>query len=231
MTQMTPEEKKENVKAVFNITAEKYVAYFGDDWEFKEQIDAFIQKVVSCGKVLDLGCGGGYISFYLANNGLNPIGIDFSSEMIRIATEKYPQIPFLQMDIINIEDYFGPNSIDGLLAIYTLYFVPKEQMDSVLDSLSRVLKDGAPFLMVLQIGNGEQFVDETLMPEGKQKNALFVNLNTQEEFLGLLQKNNFDIEQVQLYPNTDPDEISGDGRLVVRATNQKAKVKKFVGDN
>ena len=46
--------------------------------EFKEQIDAFIQKVVSCGKVLDLGCGGGYISFYLANNGLNPIGIDFS---------------------------------------------------------------------------------------------------------------------------------------------------------
>ena len=72
------------------------------------------------------------------------------------------------------------NTLDGLLAIYILYFIPKEQMDKVLEGLSKVLKDGASFFMVIQISKGETFVDEYLMPEGNQKEALFVNLNSQE---------------------------------------------------
>ncbi len=221
---MTIEEKKKNVLDVFNTTAEKYVEYFGDDWEFINEINGFINQVIPNGKVLDLGCGSGYISKYIANKNLNPIGIDFSEKMIEIAKRKYPDIPFLNIDIANIDEIFEENTFDGLLAIYILYFIPKEQMDNVLETLSKVLKDGAPFFMVIQIGKGETFVDESLMPEGKQKEALFVNLNTQEELLELLKKHNFVVEHLQFYPNVDPDEIPGDGRLVIQAKNQKTKM-------
>lgn len=223
---MTIEEKKKNVLDVFNTTAEKYVEHFGDDWEFINEINSFINSVIPNGKVLDLGCGSGYISKYMADKNLSPIGIDFSEKMIEIAKQKYPNIPFFNMDIANVDKTFEENTFDGLLAIYILYFIPKEQMDNVLEGLSKVLKDGAPFFMVIQIGKGETFVDESLMPEGKQKEALFVNLNTQEELLELLQKHNFAIDQLQFYPNVDSDEIPGDGRLVIQASNQKTKIKK-----
>lgn len=57
---MTIEEKKKNVLDVFNTTAEKYVEYFGDDQEFINEINCFIDSVIPNGKVLDLGCGSGY---------------------------------------------------------------------------------------------------------------------------------------------------------------------------
>lgn len=218
---MTVEEKKQNVLNVFNLTAQKYVEYFGDDWEFKKEIDIFINKVIAHGKVIDLGCGSGYISNYMKKNDIDPIGIDFSEKMIEIATNNYPQIPFYNMDFADISDKFLANSIDGLLSIYSLYFIPREQMDQVLNSLSKVAKNKAPFLIVTQIGNGETLVDEALMPLGKQKKALFVNLNTQDELIKLLEKNHFSIESLAFYPNVDADEIPGDGRLIVLAINNK----------
>lgn len=224
---MTTDEKKKNVLNVFNTTAEKYVEYFGDDWEFLEDINGFINSTASNGKILDLGCGSGYISKYMADNGLQPIGIDFSEKMIEIAKQKYPQIPFYKMDIADVGNYFDENTFDGLLAIYTLYFIPKEQMDSVLESLSKILKDGANLLIVTQIGKGEQFVDESLMPSGKNEKALFVNLSTEEELLELLEKHNFYSQQTQLYPNVDPDEIPGDGRLVMSVVHQKTKKQSY----
>lgn len=225
---MTLEEKKRNVLEVFNITAEKYVEYFGDDWEFIDKIQDFISTVNPKGKVLDLGCGSGYITKYMADNNLQPTGIDFSEKMIEIAKNRYPNLPFFQMDIANIEQIFDEDSFDGLLAIYTLYFIPKEQIDSVLESLSKILKDGASFFMVTQSGKGEQFVDESLMPDGKGEKALFVNLSTEEELRELFERHNFNVESFELIPNIDPDEISGGGRLAISVTNQKIK-KSFLG--
>jgi len=41
---MTAEEKKKNVLDVFNTTAEKYIECFGDDWEFINEINGFINS-------------------------------------------------------------------------------------------------------------------------------------------------------------------------------------------
>jgi len=214
---MTVDEKKKNVLDVFNTIANEYVEYFGDDWEFLNEINQFIDLIPAGGKIIDLGCGSGYISKYISDRDLCPIGIDFSNKMIEIAKNNYPEIPFYQIDICDIDKYFKEKMFDGLIAIYTLYFIPKEQMDSVLNSICTVLKEGAKILIITQIGNGEQFVDEMLMPEGKREKSLFVNLYTEEQLFSLLEEHNIYIENYKCVKNENLDEIPGDGRMIILA--------------
>lgn len=214
-------EKKKNVLEVFNLVAEDYVNYFGNDWEFIAEINSFIQSVGVNANVLDLGCGSGYITNYLSQNKLNSVGIDFSSKMIEIANKNFPLDKFIKMDISDVANYFKEDTFNGLLSIYSLYFIPKNEIDKVLFSLSKILKDNGKMLLVTQCGNGEQFVDEELMPNGKKKNALFVNLYTENELTELLMKHNFNVEKMNFFPNIDPNEIAGEGRLVVIASNNK----------
>lgn len=213
--------KKKNVLDTFNLIAKDYVNYFGNDWEFLADINNFIDQIGENASVLDLGSGGGYITNYLSKKNINAIGIDFSSRMVQIAKETFPQNNFYEMDISEVSHYFKEDTFDGLISIYSLYFIPKKEMDNVLASFSRILKENGKFLIVTQCGNGEQFLDEDLMPEGKKKEALFVNLYTKEELKQLMEKHNFKVEEMFNVPNIDPNEIPGSGRLLVLASNNK----------
>ena len=99
---MTSNEKSNLVLEVFDNIANEYVEYFGEDWEFINEIQEFSTLFPKNAKILDLGCGSGYITNYLHNQNLNAIGLDFSQEMINIAKTKFPNIEFLLDDFVNI---------------------------------------------------------------------------------------------------------------------------------
>lgn len=82
---MTSNEKSNSVLKVFDSMATEYVDYFGDDWEFINEIKEFASQFKKNSTLLDLGCGSGYITNYLCSLNLNAIGIDFSEEMVKIA--------------------------------------------------------------------------------------------------------------------------------------------------
>lgn len=82
---MKPNKKSDSVLKVFDSMATEYVKYFGDDWEFIDEIKDFASQMKENSTILDLGCGSGYITNYLCELNLNAIGIDFSGEMIKIA--------------------------------------------------------------------------------------------------------------------------------------------------
>lgn len=214
-------EKSNSVLEVFDNIADEYVKYFGEDWEFLNEIQEFALQFAEKAKVLDLGCGSGYITNYLHNQNLNSIGLDFSQEMINIARTKYPNIDFLLADFVNIDKYFDENSIDGLIAIYSLYFVPKEQFESVLMALSRVLKSDGKFLFVTQIGDGEDFITTPLMKENNIDKKLYVNYYKQEELETILNRCNFEIEYLKSKYDYDEKEVSNGGRHIVLVKNKK----------
>lgn len=199
----------------------KFLDYFGDDWEFVNEIDKFASQLKKGSTVLDLGCGSGYITNYLSSLNLNAIGIDFSKEMIKIAKKNYPKLEFLLVDFVNIEKHFCENSVDGLIAIYSLYFIPREQFDSMLKSLSNILKDGGIFLFVTQIGKKEDFVITPLMEENGLSDKLYVNYYMLEELENILRQNNFSIENIMIKPDCDEKEISDSGRYIILAKNEK----------
>ena len=167
--------------------------------------------------------GGGYITNYLHQKGLNSIGIDFSSNMIEIAKQEHPNVEFRNINIVDLDNYLEENSVDGIVAIYSLYFIPRKYIDKTLNAISRVLKNGGKLLMVSQKGNGEQYLEDTLTPEDVGAKPLFVNLYQKEELVRLLEKHGFIIDSFREVENTDPNELSSGGRFVISITNEKEK--------
>jgi len=218
---MTSNEKSNSVIKVFDSIATKYVEYFGDDWEFVDEIKKFTSQLKKGSTVLDLGCGSGYITNYLSSLNMNAIGIDFSKEMIKIAKKNYPKLQFLLADFVDIENHFKENSVNGLIAIYSLYFIPREQFCDMLNSLSKILKNDGLFLFVTQIGKKEDFVTTPLMEENGLNDRLYVNYYIQEELENILKQNNFSIENIMIKSDCDEKEISDSGRYIVLAKNKK----------
>ncbi len=217
----TYNKKSKSVENVFNKIAETYVNHFGEDWEFINEIEDFASNFEPNSTIVDLGCGSGYITEFLTKKDLNAIGIDFSSEMIKIAKKKYPNNRFILDDFINLKKYFKEDSVDGAILIYSLYFVPKEQLNEFFKILSNVLKKGAKVLFVTQIGNEEKYVKTSIMLESGVDETIYVNYNMKEQLEELLSNNNFTIDYFKQKKVMDYKDITDDGRYIVLVTNNK----------
>lgn len=89
--------------------------------------------------ILDLGCGGGSDVQCLIEKGAAVVGLDASSHMINIATERFqiPDSAFVQADISKPLP-FQDGQFDRVFARYSLHYV--SQLDPLFSELHRVLK-------------------------------------------------------------------------------------------
>ena len=111
------------------------------------QMDLYKKYVSNDKRILDIGCGYGRILKELYDNGYtNLLGIDFSSEMIKLANSLYPYINFniTNGDKLNYED----NSIDSIIlfAVLTCIYDNNSQLN-LINEIYRVLKkDGIIYI-------------------------------------------------------------------------------------
>ncbi|MEU6579822.1 class I SAM-dependent methyltransferase [Nocardia sp. NPDC046763] len=105
-------------------------------------LDAFAEAVQENGNgpVADIGCGPGRVTSYLAAAGLEMSGVDLSPEMIRLAREEYPDIPFEvgAMERLRYDDA----SLAGLVAWYSIIHIPPQRVPAVLTEFARVVRPG-----------------------------------------------------------------------------------------
>ena len=103
-------------------------------------------KITSNAKILDLGCGRGDITLFLANRTKETIGIDYSKEAILIANnikKKFPKkiqkkTHFYRMRAEKLK--FPDNYFDLVICIDLFEHISKEELEVVLKEISRVLK-------------------------------------------------------------------------------------------
>lgn len=98
---------------------------------------------ISGHKVLDAGCGDGYYSNWLQQQGADVIGCDGSSEMLRLARTNYPSIQFDSVDLLQPLPY-ADQQFDMVLC--NLVLMDIEPIEPFIAEVSRVLKDGGVFL-------------------------------------------------------------------------------------
>ncbi len=129
-----------NLKDTYNKIAEAWVTDHNADTWWQEGTDAFLKIIpVGC-SVLDVGCGGGIKSKYIAEREFKVTGIDFSEKMIEIAQRENPNLDFAVVDVYNIDQY--PKTFDAIFAQAVLLHIPKKDVMEVLQKMVNRLNFG-----------------------------------------------------------------------------------------
>jgi 2-polyprenyl-3-methyl-5-hydroxy-6-metoxy-1,4-benzoquinol methylase len=114
----------------------------------------FAQQFCRDKKILDVGCGTGYGTAYLAETASSAIGIDLSRQAIRYGTKRYrhPGVAFLRMNAESLG--FADGSFDFVIS--TENFEHLRDQNACLREISRVLKDDG--MLLLATPNRELFI-------------------------------------------------------------------------
>lgn len=93
---------------------------------------------------LDIGCGLGRHSIYMAENGFNVYGIDYSKYVVDTVKEKaYSKGLDIKLSVGDISSLpYENNSVDCMIAIGVLSNNDKSGIALILKEMHRVLKDG-----------------------------------------------------------------------------------------
>jgi ubiquinone/menaquinone biosynthesis C-methylase UbiE len=92
-------------------------------------------------RVLDLACGPGYVAAAVEAAGGIPVGVDFSSEMVRLARERNPHLEFYEGDAHALD--FPDASFDVVMMNFGLLHMADPQ--KVIEEIARVLRPGGRF--------------------------------------------------------------------------------------
>jgi 2-polyprenyl-6-hydroxyphenyl methylase/3-demethylubiquinone-9 3-methyltransferase len=98
-------------------------------------------KLPSCSKVLDMGCGAGFLTHELANLGHEVTGVDLSEESLKIARQLDSKGTYLLANAANVP--LPAMSYDAVCAMDLLEHVENPQ--AVVQEASRLLKPGGLF--------------------------------------------------------------------------------------
>ena len=210
---LNPIQKRESVKNDYNIIANEYADEFGRKLEDIEVIEEFMSKLKQNSSILDLGGGTGKLTNLFIQKGHKAICYDFSKEMMRKATEFFPNIPYVLDDMINMNEHFKKCSFDWIIAFYSLFHIPKEELDKVFSNIYDLLKQNGIFCFVVQLGYWEDYIDEPYLKENGKK-VLYFNFFTKEQINELLQRHNLE----KIY-ETEKEEV-GENELGKKGNNK-----------
>jgi len=94
--------------------------------------------------VLDLGCGGGVPMTRALAVGRNVTGVDISARQIELARAAVPEAMFIQADMTTLD--VRPESLDVVVAFYSLTHVPRADLPALLAAIHGWLKPGGVFI-------------------------------------------------------------------------------------
>lgn len=149
----------EIVRDSYDRVADKYVEIVlttgvGDirthPW-LKAAVDAFVASVAGLGPVLDVGCGPGTVTAYLAERGADVSGIDLSPRMIDHARRLYPQCRFSVGSSTNLD--LADSSLAGVLGWWSLFNLPRNVLPEVLTSFAKALRPGGQLIVATHVGD------------------------------------------------------------------------------
>jgi 2-polyprenyl-3-methyl-5-hydroxy-6-metoxy-1,4-benzoquinol methylase len=140
------------------------------------------------GKVLDVGCGDGWIARKIANTGFTVTGIDYSDRAIGFAKLLVPDVQFYKDDIRLLhERSHWQENFDIAVCIEVLEHVPPEHERVVLKGIQKCLKPDGIFVLS---------VPSILTP----LNRWHYKHYRQQELVELLTDTDFEIQQIAKQP-------------------------------
>lgn len=113
-----------------------------------EVIEVIEKQKLSAGRALDLGCGTGTNSIYLAQHGWQVVGVDYIAQAVETAKQKAAaagvKADFFQGDVTHL-DFLEP-PFDYALDLGCFHSLTANQRPAYVIGLNRLLRPGALFM-------------------------------------------------------------------------------------
>jgi ubiquinone/menaquinone biosynthesis C-methylase UbiE len=130
---------------------------------------AFARRVALDSRLGDLGCGSGEDAFWFAARGVQVVGIDLSSSMLRLTRSVLGEQRVAVGDLRALP--LRDASLDAVWSAAALLHVPDADTRRVLDGVRRVLRPGGLLGLVTALGEG---VREEPVPYAAGESRWFV---------------------------------------------------------
>jgi SAM-dependent methyltransferase len=137
--------ERDDVRRAYDALAETYAAQRSRDSIEMALLDRLLDSVPRDARVLDAGCGQGAPVLERIAESAAGVGLDFSREQLRLATENAPTAALVRGDMTRLP--FRDDAFDGATAYYSLIHVPLDDHRTVVDELARVLRPGGRLIV------------------------------------------------------------------------------------
>lgn len=145
----------------YNLIAANYASEHGAALAWKPELDMFLSQLDRPRLVLDLGCGPGDETAYLARclPGGRVIGVDFSEKMIALARAQADGSgpTFVAGDITT---YVPPGSVQGIWARAALHHLNDGELAALFDAVNGYGGPGLLVGMVNKLGSHEEIEEK-----------------------------------------------------------------------
>ena len=157
--------KQTEIIDCYNKTAKNYADKFGDELSHKHLdkilLTAFASENKNKGKMIDLGCGPGQTTRFLADCDVKDlVGADLSPDMIKVAKSINPQIDFVTADMLQLS--YPDNSFGAAIAFYSIVHFDYNQIKDAFAEINRALISKGQFLFSFHIGDNILHLDDFL---------------------------------------------------------------------
>lgn len=143
----TPKVLRRKVERLYRYQG-KYVEQFVQ-WKMKmDPVFPTLDSVVPQGFVLDLGCGYGIASHWLAycRDGRTFLGVDYDEDKIRIARQSAAEMPRVGFELHNILEWEYPQC-DAVLLLDVLHYWVPEKQQLILNKARKALRLGGRLIL------------------------------------------------------------------------------------
>jgi trans-aconitate methyltransferase len=153
-------------------------------------------------RILDLGCGDGFLTQRIGQSGATMVGVDSSPQMVAAAKERGVDARHLSADALSFDREF-----DAVFSNASLHWVSDQE--AVLHGVHRALKPGGRFvaecggqgnIAAIRVALLAILTPRGIPPERIENNKFF----SPAEYRALLEHQGFRVEEITLTPRATP---------------------------
>ena len=153
------------VEHAYDHIAQWYLEWVGSDMSPRQRYTKrFLDRLPPSPSVLELGCGPGVpVLNMLVDRGTQVTANDISAKQIEMAKARCPNVKFVAGNMATLT--FEAESFHGVLSFYTLFHLPRAQLEDLLAKIYTWIKPGGLFVFNLA-GLDEEEIHGEMMGYG-----------------------------------------------------------------